>query len=69
MSLIEGVVGLIASVFAVLGGMIITARFMARRFDRWVTALVDNSDAMRTLTNRVMRLEWALKIAPIKEEN
>lgn len=62
MTFIEGIAGLIASVFAILAGMAIMVRYMAKRFDRWAEALVDNSVAMRSLTNRVFRLERALKL-------
>jgi hypothetical protein len=64
MTLIEGIVGLIASVFAIVGTMIYVARYLGRRFDKWAEAVVSNSQAIRTLTTRVGRLEIALKIPP-----
>lgn len=60
MTAIEGIIGLIASVAAIIGSLIIVARFMARRFDRWADAIIENSKAMRDLSVRVAHLEGAM---------
>lgn len=61
---LEAIVGLIASVLAIIGTMIFVARYIAKRFDTWTEATIENSAVMRTvssavqsLTSRVIRLE------------
>jgi len=44
-------------VVSTLTGVFFIARYLGRRFDRWANAVVDNSDAMRSLTERVRTLE------------
>lgn len=56
----EGLIGLIASVFAILGGMVIMARYIAKRFDKWANAVIENSEALRGLSERVATLEGAM---------
>lgn len=60
MTELEGVIGLIASVCAIIGALVIVARYMVRRFDRWADALIENSRAMRDLSQRVTLLEGAI---------
>lgn len=61
MTFVEGVVGLIASVIAIIGALILVARYLARRFDKWTEAVIENSTVMRNLAARVTRLEGAIK--------
>lgn len=51
------VIYLASAVVTILGGLVITARWFAKRLDRWANAVVDNSNAVRGLTVRVTRLE------------
>jgi hypothetical protein len=60
MTTIEGAIGLVASVVAIIGALVITARYLAKRFDNWASAVVENSKAMRDLSTRVARLEGAM---------
>ena len=57
MTSVEGIIGLIASVFAILAGLTVACRYMAKRFDRWTEAVIENSDAIRGLIDRVATLE------------
>lgn len=61
MSLVEGIVGLIASVIAIIGAIILVGRWLAKKFDRWMNEMVANTRAMQTLTLRVLKLELAIK--------
>ena len=67
MTLAEGIIGMIASVFAIIAGMWVFLRYLDKRFTQWTNAIVENSRAMRTLSARVFRLEQVL-ITPVKEE-
>ena len=61
----EAIVGLIASVIAILTGLILATRYIARRidtkFDRWTNAVIANSSVMVNLTERIVRLEGQLE--------
>jgi len=57
MNTAEAIAGFIASVCAVVGTMIFSARWLAHRFDRWTESVIDNSRAIRGLTTRVDNLE------------
>jgi hypothetical protein len=56
MSTLEGIIGLVASVFAILGGLYIAMRWLGKRIDKWVDALVENSSVMRGLSGTVVSL-------------
>ena len=57
---VQGIVGMVASVIAILGGLTISVRYLGRKFDKWADAVVENSSAVRGLTDRVTRLEGAV---------
>lgn len=57
MSGAEAIIGLIASVFAILAGLTVAARYLAKKFDVWTESVIDNSRAIRQLSGRVMILE------------
>lgn len=61
MSMVEGIVGMIASVCAIIGALVFTMHYMAKRFDRWIDAVVENSNAVKDLTVRVVRLEGTIE--------
>lgn len=62
---LEGIVGLIASVFAILGGLFLAARYIGKRidkrFDKWIETTVANTAAVTKLTVRVSALEETMK--------
>lgn len=60
MTEVEGIIGLIASVCAIIGALVLCSRYLARRFDKWADALIENSKAVKDLTVRVVRLEGAI---------
>lgn len=61
---IEGIIGLIASVFSIVAALTVTARYLGKRFDKWADALIENSRAIRLLTVRVGKLEERIKDGP-----
>lgn len=60
MTLLESIVSLIASVFAILGGLIWFARYIGKKLDNWSENLIENSHVIKELTSRVIRLEEAI---------
>ena len=60
-TLVEGVCGLVASIIAIIGAFVIGVRYLGRKFDKWANALIENSDALRHLTDRVFTLEGSVK--------
>ena len=61
MTLAEGIIGLLASVITILTGLAFAVRYISKRFDTWAEAVVENSKAMRSLTERVAKLEGAIE--------
>jgi hypothetical protein len=61
MSTLEGIIGLVASVFAILGGLYIAMRWLGKRIDKWVDALVENSSVMRGLSGTVVSLSMRVR--------
>lgn len=61
MTLIEGIAGLIASVIAIVTAVVLAARYLGRKFERWINETVTNTKAMQTLTLRVFKLEQTIK--------
>ena len=57
---VQGIVGMVASVIAILGGLTIAVRYLGKKFDKWADAVIENSGAVRSLTDRVTRLEGAV---------
>lgn len=57
---VEGIIGLIASVCAIIGAIVVMARWLGRKFDRWSDAVIENSSAVKDLTLRVTFLEGAI---------
>jgi hypothetical protein len=57
MTNLEGIIGLIASSCAIIGAIILVGRYVARRFDRWIDAVVENSGVIRGLSTRITTLE------------
>lgn len=62
MTFVESIVSLIASVFAILTGLVLVGRYIGKKFDHWAETVVENSDAVKKLTLRVIRLEHRLEI-------
>ncbi len=60
MTSLEGIIGMIASVCAIIGAMIFIARYVVRCFDRWIAAVVENSSVIRGLSARITTLEKAI---------
>jgi hypothetical protein len=69
MTLLEAILGMTASVFAIVGGLYMMLRWLDKRFDKWTEAIVENSQAMRNLGLRVTRLERAFKIKDDNDTN
>jgi hypothetical protein len=61
MTLAEGIIGMVASVSTILIGVGILIRYIGKRFDKWAEAVIENSKAIRNLTNRVVALEGTIK--------
>lgn len=61
MTAIEGIIGLAASLCAIIGTVILCARWLGRKFEHWTETMIDNSQAMRNLTFRVSKLEEAIR--------
>lgn len=57
MTAIEGIFGLIASVFAILTGLFLAARYIGRKIDQWIEVEIENSSVIKTLSSRILRLE------------
>lgn len=62
MTFIEGIVGLVASVIAIVTALVLAVRYLGKKFDKWVETQVQNTRAVQLLTVRVVRLERTLKI-------
>jgi hypothetical protein len=60
-NLLATIFGLLASIVAVLGGIWVAARYIAKRFDKWAARMVENTSAMVNLTKRVDVLERTIK--------
>lgn len=60
MSMAEGIIGMVASVIAIIGGFIFTVRYLDKRFDLWISAVVENSSFIRELSGRIATLEGTL---------
>ena len=60
MTALEGIIGLIASVIAIIGAIFIAVRYLGRKLDKWANTIIENSTAMRDLTHRVSTLEGAI---------
>lgn len=60
-TVIEGISGLVASIIAIIGAFIIGVRYLGRKFDKWANAVIENSTAIRHLTDRVFTLEGSVK--------
>jgi hypothetical protein len=61
MSTAAAIVGLAAAVCTVIGAMIISVRWLGKKLDAWIETNVENSRAVRGLTERITRLEGTLK--------
>lgn len=61
MTVVEGVVGLIASSIAIITALFIAVRYLGRKFDKWAEAVIENSTVIIKLTDRVSTLEGSVK--------
>lgn len=60
MTLLESIVSLIASVFAILTGLFLFGRYIGKKLDNWSENLIENSKVIKDLTGRVILLEKAI---------
>lgn len=61
MTVTEGIVGLIASVIAIVGALVVAVKYLDHRFHKWANDVISDSDTIRALTNRVATVEGALR--------
>lgn len=59
--MLEGLLGMAASVIAILTAGVFLVRFLVRRFDKWAESVVENTGAMRELSERVSKLEMRFR--------
>lgn len=57
----QTIASFIASVIAIITAMIFSVRYLARRFDTWTNNVVENTSAVRDLSQRVTKLEGTIK--------
>jgi hypothetical protein len=61
MTLVEGIIGMVASVVTVLIGVGILVRYIRKSFENWAGVVIENSKAVHDLSTRVTALEGTLK--------
>lgn len=54
-------VSFLASTIAIITAIGFAARYIARRFDKWIERVVENTGAIRSLSARVSKLEGTIR--------